>query len=176
MEVNFLLGVQNVHNPVLNVLMKAITFSGDGGLIMIVTCLLLILFKKTRKCGITALISLVFTFIFANLIIKNVVHRPRPWTVADFDLLIKKPSEYSFPSGHTVNSFAVAVVIYKFYKKPGIAAIIYSFILGLSRIYLCVHYPTDVLAGMIIGTIDAIIVYTICKRIQDKKEMSVQEV
>lgn len=170
MEIEFLLGMQEYYNPVLNAIMKGITYTGDSGIIMIITCIALICFKKTRKCGIAALISLVFTFIFANLIIKNVVHRPRPWTVAEFDLLIKKPGEFSFPSGHTVNAFAVAVVIFMYYKKPGIAAIIYSVLLGISRIYLCVHYPTDVLAGVVIGTIDAIIVTTICKRFQAKKE------
>ena len=100
-------------------------------------------------------ISLALEFIFANLIIKNVVSRIRPYEVIDgLTLLVNKPHDYSFPSAHTGSAFALAVVFFMVMdRKYGIIAIVIASLMGFSRLYVGVHYPSDVLGGIIIGII-----------------------
>ena len=129
-----------------------ITKFGDGGIFFIALGLLLLISKKTRKIGITVLLSIIIGYITGNLIIKNVVARTRPYDVnTALIIMTKKPSDYSFPSGHTLVAVESAFSIFFYNKKWGIAAIIFAALIGLSRLYLYVHYPTDVLVGAILG-------------------------
>lgn len=144
---------EHVRMPFLNTIMTGITTLGDHGMIWILFTILLLIPKKTRKAGLVSAMALIGSLLFNNLLIKNLVQRPRPYvTFADLQILIPKPSEFSFPSGHTSSSFAAAAAICACLpKKYGIPAMILAALIGFSRLYVGVHYPTDVLAGAILG-------------------------
>lgn len=144
---------ESVRNPILNSIMIFITTLGDGGFIWIAATIVLLIPRKTRKVGIMSAVALLGSLIINNNIIKNLVQRPRPFvTFTDLRILIPTPSEFSFPSGHTSSSFAAAAVFYRFLpKRLGIPAIVLAGLIGFSRLYVGVHYPTDVLAGVVMG-------------------------
>jgi undecaprenyl-diphosphatase len=129
------------------------------GLIWIVIGLLLLLKKEYRQLGILILLSLVGSLIVTNGLLKNWIARPRPYTVYPVDLLINKNPEFSFPSGHTSAAFAAAWMVYMNKKKLGIYLVVLATFMGLSRLYLFMHYPTDVMGGAIIGILIAEGVY-----------------
>ena len=156
---NILLFIQEcVRNPILNPIVVFITSLGDEGMIWIVATLLLLIPKKTRKIGVMSGLALLGSLLINNTLIKNLVARPRPYTrLEDLTILIPKPGKYSFPSGHTASSFASGVVFFRqLPKKWGVPALVLAFLMGLSRLYVGVHYPTDVLAGMIVGALLAV--------------------
>ena len=139
-------------------IMNAITTSGNGGIIWIILCVILICFKKTRWIGIAAAISLALVGILNNEIIKPIVERPRPFLQQELELLIAAPGGFSFPSGHTSSSFAVATAVFLKNKKIGIPALIFAALVGFSRLYFFVHFPSDVFVGMLEGIFVAIAV------------------
>ena len=144
--------LQKIHAPILDTLFKAITKLGDGGIFWITLAIILLFFEKTRICGICMLVALVMGALVTNVVLKPLVARPRPFQINDsVRLLVGAPHDYSFPSGHSQASFAAATAIYCNYKKWGIAALILAGLIAFSRLYLYVHFPTDVLAGMLIG-------------------------
>lgn len=156
MEADILLWIQNaVRNPVLTPLMKTITYFGDYGMFWIGMAILLLLYPKTRKAGWTVAAALLGSLLVNNMILKNLVARVRPYEVIDgLQLLVEKAADFSFPSGHTGSSFAAAVVIAGLLpKRYGIVAVILAFLIGFSRMYVGIHYPTDVLFGMISGSL-----------------------
>ncbi len=176
----FLLFLQeNVRSDVLTPIMTFITRLGDKGLFWIATAIILCCFKKTRPLGIMAGISLVFSVLINNAILKNLVARPRPYlpeTVGGkgLILLIEEQHDWSFPSGHSGASFAAAVVyLAKGPKKLGIPSIILAALIAFSRLYVGVHYPTDVIAGIITGTFCAVISIMIWKIIESKAPVRV---
>ncbi len=153
----------------MDVIMKAITFLGEAGWLWIALGVIFLFFKKTRKMGITVLGALVLSLIFCNITLKPIVARIRPYDIKEgIDLIIGKPSDFSFPSGHTSASFAAAVAIFACNKKWGIGAVVLAAIIAFTRLYLYVHFPTDVLAGMLLGTLCAVISYYIVKFIWQK--------
>lgn len=117
--------------------------------------------KKTKTAGGMALCSLGTTFIINNVMLKNLVGRVRPYEVIQgLECLIEKQSDFSFPSGHTGSSFAAAVILLCCLpKKYGVPAMVLAVLISFSRMYLGVHYLTDVLCGGMIGTMVALIVY-----------------
>ena len=150
----FLLFLQeSVRNPILDNLMIFITSLGNGGMIWIVATIALLIPKKTRKAGIMSAAALLGSLIINNNIVKNIVQRPRPFvTFTDLQIIIPTPSEFSFPSGHTSSSFAAAAVFYRHLpKKIGLPSVILAGMIGFSRLYVGVHYPTDVIAGVLMG-------------------------
>lgn len=150
----FLLFLQeSVRNPILDNLMIFITSLGNGGMIWNVATIALLIPKKTRKAGIMSAAALLGSLIINNNIVKDIVQRPRPFvTFADLQIIIPTPSEFSFPSGHTSSSFAAAAVFYRHLpKKIGLPSVILAGLIGFSRLYVGVHYPTDVIAGVIMG-------------------------
>lgn len=158
-----LIGLQRifVHDG-LTPVMKAISLLGDAGAFWILLCLALIAFRKTRKIGILAGVSLVLCFICCNLCIKPAVDRTRPWILFDQVMrLIPDPGDSSFPSGHSAASMApaMAILLNGANKKYGAAAVTLAILIGFSRLYLGVHFPSDVCGGLILGVICACIVY-----------------
>lgn len=131
-----------------------ITLLGNGGVFWIILSVALMFFKKTRAVGISMAISLIIGLLLCNLSLKPLIGRARPFvtdpSILD-KLIIPQPSEHSFPSGHTVCSFECAIAVLLRNKKWGFATLALAVIIGFSRLYLMVHYPTDVLAGAIIG-------------------------
>ena len=171
---------KNLWNPVLDKIFPIITVFGNKGLFWIILALLLCMTKKYRRVGLIMAVAIIIDGVSVNLILKNVFERPRPfdleaWKGAfQYPELIAKPTDYSFPSGHTVVCFAGAVSLFAADKKwMGVAGIILAILVGFSRIYLHVHYCTDVLAGVVIGilcgVIAMLIVNSIDKKIRQKK-------
>ena len=167
----FLIWLQeNVRSDVLTPIMKLITHLGDKGIFWILIAIVMLFFKKTRPLGMMAGIALVFSVLINNVLIKPNVGRIRPYEVVDgLKLLIERQHDPSFPSGHSGASFAAAVVfLVKGPKKIGIPAIIMAALIAFSRLYVGVHYPTDVICGIITGTFCAIISFMIWSIVEKK--------
>ena len=165
MELQFLYMLQEWHSPILDKLMIFITTLGNAGVFWVCLGIVLAVIPKTRRCGICMIFAMALTFILGNLIIKNVVARPRPFSLAtDIVLKIPQPGEYSFPSGHTMNAFSGATTIFLFYRKPGVAAFVLASLIAFSRMYLFVHYPTDILAGAVWGIVDALVIFRLTSK------------
>ncbi|MCR5440627.1 MAG: phosphatase PAP2 family protein [Lachnospiraceae bacterium] len=167
----FLIWLQeNVRSDVLTPVMKLITHLGDKGIFWILIAIVMLFFKKTRPLGMMAGIALVFSVLINNVLIKPNVGRIRPYEVVDgLKLLIERQHDPSFPSGHSGASFAAAVVfLVKGPKKIGIPAIIMAALIAFSRLYVGVHYPTDVICGIITGTFCAIISFMIWSIVEKK--------
>ena len=168
-ELNLLYWFQSIHNSVLDFIVPKITFLGNAGWFWMLIVLLLLVLPYNRKMGVQAFISLLMTFILCNLILKPGLMRCRPcWLHPEIELLTKLPHDFSFPSGHSNASFAVATAILTRNKKIGIPAIILAAAIAISRLYLFVHWPTDVLAGTIIGICGGISSYFIVNMLYTK--------
>lgn len=153
MEFSFLYWLQELHRPWLDTLMTVITGLGDSGWLWILIGCILLCRKPTRRCGLAVLLSLAAGFLIGNCLLKNAVARSRPcWIDPEILLLVKIPMDYSFPSGHTLAGIEAGVSILLFNRKWGIAALVLAVLIAFSRLYLFVHFPTDVLAGAVLGT------------------------
>lgn len=145
-------------NKTFDKIMPIITSAGNLGIIWIVISVLLITKKDYRVLGQTILIALVITTIIGEGVIKNIIKRKRPfYGNDDKELLISRPITYSFPSGHTASSFAVAAVFIKTDNAASLEIMLLACLIAFSRIYLGVHYPSDVIGGGIIGTLCGLI-------------------
>lgn len=150
---------ENVRNPWLDMFFTTITKLGNAGWFWIAAGLLLFAMKKHRKEGVSVLVSLLIGFIITNLLLKNLIARPRPYTMVEgLSILINEPSDFSFPSGHTCSSVAAALTLLRVSnKKWGIAACILAVLIAFSRLYIGVHFPSDVLIGAVIGALSSCI-------------------
>lgn len=175
----------NLHSSdFFNNLAKVITSLGEWGALWITVGVLFLFFKKTRTSGFVMLVSLGVGFIINDFVLKNIFNRPRPFeeysVFADFikGLNMELPSGNSMPSGHTYSAFNCAVVLTLFNKKIGRYVLPIATLIALSRIFLCVHYPTDVFVGMLLGIINGVlsfIVYKfILKKIKSKKRNNIR--
>ena len=169
MELQILDALQTIHNPVLDTLMCAITRLGDAGIFWILLCMVLLILPKTRKSGAILMAALLVDLVICNGILKPLVHRIRPFDVkTGIELLVKRPTDYSFPSGHTAASVASVMALYLAgEKKIWVPALVLAVLIAFSRLYLYVHYPTDVLGGMIIGIAAGAIGYWLVKKVQE---------
>lgn len=171
MEIKFLELLQSLHFPLLNYIMIFITSLGNGGLIWIVAALFFIFQNKNmlKREGFTIAVALIIFSVLGLLILKPIIARPRPFIAQGVDILIKEPMGFSFPSGHTGSSFAAASVIYFYNKKRGLLALILATLIAFSRMYLFVHYPSDIVGGLILGIISSRIAIKITNEISRKK-------
>ena len=115
------------------------------------------------------LAALIFDFVAANMILKPLVARPRPcWINESIEMLVRVPEDYSFPSGHTMASFAAAgALLFAGQKMIGTGAVFLAILMGISRMYFYVHFPTDVLAGAIFGLVCGGLGAVLVKKLQD---------
>ena len=180
-------------------IMKVITFFGEDGIFWIIMCLIMVFFRKTRRPGIICAASLLFTFISCNLILKPLIDRVRPWVTFQLvNAMMPPPGDASFPSGHSANSMGPAWAMFLAtmpvktaegrsydevkclgWKGEGlmprrmhicsIALVVLAVLIGISRLYLGMHYPSDVICGLLLGMIVASIVYKIIMVIEDKR-------
>lgn len=144
--------IQSWHTAAGDAVMTFITRWGNGGLIWILLAVGLLVYPKTRKVGLAMTIALVLDLIICNGTIKPLVGRARPCDInPEVALLIPVPSGFSFPSGHTVSSFSSAAVLWRQKSRLFVPALILACLMGFSRLYLYVHFPSDVLAGVLLG-------------------------
>ncbi|RGO23964.1 PAP2 family protein [Dorea sp. OM02-2LB] len=161
MELQILNAIQTLRNPVLDQVMCGITKLGNAGVLWILLTAILLLIPKTRKSGMILAAALVVDVILCNGILKHLVARTRPCDVnTAIRLLIARPHDFSFPSGHTAASFAAVTALYladekKLWKISCVVAVLIAF----SRLYLYVHYPTDVLGGLAVGILSGMAGY-----------------
>ena len=157
---------ENLRSDILTPVLKGVSMSVNIGFLWVAVSIILLCFKKTRMIGAVSLCALTIGLLFNNVVVKSLVGRTRPYDkYSDLIPLIKKPHDTSFASGHTTSSFAAAGVFVRFFNKPICAAVIvYAFLVAFSRMYLGVHYPTDVLCGCLIGVGGSIIAYEVFRR------------
>lgn len=168
-DAGILLWLQNLRGP-LDSVVTFITHLGDKGYLWIALGVILLLFRRTRRGGFAVLLALLINMFVTNVWLKNAVERVRPYNVIEgLSSLIGEMSSWSFPSGHTSSSFAAAIAAALMTgRKIGIPAIILATLISLSRLYIGVHYPTDVLAGVVIGAVCGIIASLIIKTFSKK--------
>lgn len=148
-------------------LMVLLSRLGEGGIIWFAIAIPMLFFKKSRTCGVVMILSMGVTLLLGEFVLKNLVGRVRPCNVnTQIEMLINRPSSYSFPSGHTSSSFASATTIFQWNKKAGILALVLAFLVAFSRLYNYVHFPTDVIAGAVFGILASILVYYIFRKYQ----------
>ena len=153
-ELSILDWIQTLHTPFLDKIMVFITRLGDAGIIWILLSIVLLLIPKTRKSGAVMVAALVVDVLLCNIVLKNLVARTRPYDVnTGVHLLVAKLHDYSFPSGHTAASFTAGE------KKLWKFALVLACLIAISRLYLYVHYPTDVLGGILFGVISGYLGY-----------------
>ena len=148
----------NLQCGFLDFIMPLITVLGDAGIFWIACSVVLLLLPKYRKAGLSMGLALLFGVVVCNMILKPLVGRIRPYDYQlihfgkTIELLVATPHDFSFPSGHTIASFEAAVALTVHNKKLGIPALVLAVLIAFSRMYLYVHYPTDVLASVVLGT------------------------
>ncbi len=152
---------ENLKCEFLDKVLPLITKLGDHGIVPILIAVILLIFTRTRKIGLSMGIAFIFGGVIGNLLLKNLVGRIRPYDITGAEILIERLSDYSFPSGHTLIAFETAVVLLVLLKgraKPiALGATVIAAIIAFSRLYLYVHYPSDVLAGIILGSLFGVI-------------------
>ena len=148
--------VMHLRSEVLTPVFLCITHLGDGGVLWLLTAALCLTRRATRPCGVAILLALVLGLFAGNLVIKNLVARPRPFqTYPELFNLIEQGG-YSFPSAHAMSSFASATAVFLFFRRrgqrwPGVVMLTAAALIAFSRLYVCVHYPSDVVCGMLLG-------------------------
>lgn len=169
-DFNILYAIQNIRTPFLdNFFVTVTSIPGNYGQMWVVLGIVLLFFKKTRKCGITLILSYLMVFGLGQFVLKDLIARPRPCHIDQtIELLISRPSSYSCPSTHSGWAFAAAISVYLYNKKIGLLVIVFSSLVAFSRLYLFVHFPSDVLFGIILGIVFSILAKYITKIIIKK--------
>ncbi|MDD3221265.1 MAG: phosphatase PAP2 family protein [Clostridia bacterium] len=150
----------------------AISHLGNSGWFWIALCILLLIPKRTRMMGVCGLLALAVGALITNVALKNIVARIRPYDqFGDLILLLERQSDFSFPSGHSCSSFAAACALCwsadnKNLRRLGSVSVVLAAAIAWSRLYVAVHFPSDVIAGILLGMLSAWIVCTIYKKIR----------
>lgn len=161
-----------LRKDVLTPILTFLTHLGDGGRFWIACAAVCLILPKLRRVGSTMAVSMLLNMLATNLFLKNVVARTRPYlAVEGLHSIVGAQMDYSFPSGHTACSFAAAVVIFLLCpRRIGVPALGLAVLISLSRLYVGVHFPTDVLGGALVGTAAAFLALRICKSFWKKSE------
>lgn len=169
-EGNLLLWIQENLRGFLDAPVRFISMLGDHGLFWILLTLLLFFFKKTRRAALASALSMLLTLLVVNILLKPLVARIRPYEVIEgLRYIVARESEFSFPSGHSANSLACAWVLFRMCdKRIGVPALILALLIALSRLYVGVHYPTDVLAGVAVGMLLAEVAMRAAPRLEKR--------
>ncbi len=173
LDFSILYGIQaHLRCGFLDFILPKITWLGNAGLIWLIAAGLLLLTKKYRRAGVVLLAGLAVGFLIGNLTLKPLVARSRPcWLDGSVPLLIPVPTDASFPSGHTLSSVIAAFLLTVADRRFAIVAIPLAVLIAFSRLYLFVHFPTDVLAGAVLGVLIAGVVRMVSDRIAEKQKI-----
>ena len=166
-----LVAIQGLRLAWLDPVVSIYTKLGDAGILFIALSLAMLLYKPTRKAGALALCAMILGLLVTNVTIKPLVERARPWTIWPIDPLVTEKDPNSFPSGHTCAAFAAGMIWMRAlpWRWGRIAAVAAAVLMGLSRLYVGVHYPTDVLAGAVIGSLCAWAAWKAYQIIEEKR-------
>lgn len=178
MEIEILKWVHETFHSIewLNYTMKYVTYLGEFGAAVIALAVLFSIIPKTRPAGWRMVVGIALDVLLVNVLLKTIVDRPRPWTEfteikAFYEQFgIRLPTDSSFPSGHAAICFCGAVAIALRYKKWALPVLLLAGTVALSRIYLCVHYPSDVLAGVLIGSACGSVGHLVVSGIEKRKK------
>lgn len=162
---------EHLTHPFLDTVMPYISSLAHSGEFWILLALILLCFKKTRKAGMAMGIAMACGYLIGNMGMKNLFARTRPYDVTEVELLVAKLHDFSFPSGHTLVSFEAATALTVYHRRWGIAALVLATVIALSRLYLFVHYPTDVLAGALLGVGIGLAACWVTNRLWDRKKV-----
>lgn len=170
MEIHILDWIQGLHSPAGDMFWSMVTRLGNAGIIWILLAAVLLIIPGTRKSGVILAVALCVDLLLCNQVLKPAFARVRPFDVnTTVRLLIPRPGDYSFPSGHTAASFtAAAALFFAGEKKLWKPALVLAALIAFSRLYLYVHYPTDILGGMAVGVIAGYmgcVIVKICKNL-----------
>lgn len=169
-EINILYWIrEHLTCPFLDWLMPPLSALSAHGEIWILLAVVLICIPKTRRAGLTVGVALLMGYLIGNMGLKNIIGRVRPYDVVDVPLLVERLHDFAFPSGHTLASFGAATALTLHYRRWGAAALVLAAIIGFSRLYLFVHYPTDVAAGALLGVALAFLARWMVDTVYEKK-------
>ena len=173
-EFAFLNSIQKIRTDFLDKLMPCITFLGQWAVLWIVIAVLCLAFRQKRKLGISLMFNIIINTVACNLIFKHIVQRLRPYILNDTVTLIIPPETdyFSFPSGHSMFAFGAATIIFLYNKKIGIFVYLLAAMIAFSRLYLYMHFPTDVLIGSGMGILLAVFSCKIEKHLLVKPAIS----
>jgi len=154
-ELSILDGIQALRSPIMDFCMTVITHTGDMGLLWIGLTILLLCLPQKRKTGVILMLALLCDAILCNGILKLIFARIRPCDIKEgIELLIRHPSDYSFPSGHTAMAFtSVFALMFARERKLWLSALAWACLIAFSRLYMYVHFPTDILGGIVVGIV-----------------------
>ncbi len=162
----------NLTSPFMDKVMIFFTILGNNGIVWVILSAILLISPKTRYIGFIALVALLFSLIINDEVLKNIIHRNRPFVGQVIEVIIKKPTSFSFPSGHTSASFSAAFVFGKFFKKPyAVLTYLLATLIAFSRMYLYVHYPSDIIGGILSGFICSFLAILLFNRYKKHQEL-----
>lgn len=179
--------VQSIQNNILDMFFKYYTMLGEAGILFIVIAIALLITRRYRKVGFAMIVALAIMVVGNNLILKNIFARPRPFNldpdayawwfkVYVFPEIVEKPSSFSFPSGHSSSAFAVAFVAMFYSRKWGFINLFLAILMAFSRVYVEVHYPSDVIAGVLVGLIYALLAAIVVKLLYPVFDRTVRKI
>lgn len=158
---------EHMHSGVCDAIFKNITHLGDGGILWIIIAIALMLFRRTRYIGIAVAVSLALNSIICLGILKPAFARLRPFMLdSGIDLILHAPTDFSFPSGHTASSFSAAVTLLLYNRKYGVLSLIAAALIAFSRLYLMVHFPSDVIAGIALGALTGAAAFIVTQKLE----------
>ena len=166
-----LVAIQGLHTAWLDPIVSIYTKLGDAGILFIALSLAMLLYKPTRKAGALALCAMILGLLVTNVTIKPLVERARPWLDWPIVPLVTEKDPNSFPSGHTCAAFAAAMAWARTLplKRDQVIAVVMAVLMGLSRLYVGVHYPSDVLAGCVIGCLCGLLACAVWNAAAEKR-------
>lgn len=167
-EFAFLDWLQTLHTPVMDAVSIFFDTAGAHGEIWILLAAVLLCFRRSRKAGAAMAVALILYLLVGNMMLKPFFARLRPCDLRTVEMLVPRPHGYSFPSGHTASAFAAASALWAIDRRKGVPALGLAAFIGFTRLYLYVHFPTDVLGGVALGCVLGAAAVWLVKRLSQR--------
>ena len=164
LELDILNSIHGISSPLMDSVMQATAYVTEHGAIWILLSCILVCTKRYRHAGVAMLVCMLVASILCDEVLKPLICRERPVDLCDFDLIIDPPTSYSFPSGHSTVAFATATALFLHHRREGCILYVCASFVAFSRLYLFVHWPTDVIAGALLGITVSIAVVWLLRR------------